>query len=261
MSSDLSTTQATGNLFLDNLPVAVLEALHSRFDEISLQSGRVISDPYAEIDLVIFPVSSILSMVLEMSDGHTAEVGIIGREGMSGLPIVLGIPRLNQRLVVQVPDGALVISAADFRGALEREPDLKAFALRYAQAMLMAISQMSACNTLHPTNERCARWLLMAHDRVNADQVPLTQEFLSQMLGVRRGGVTLAASALQEAGLISYSRGLITVLNRAGLEAGSCECYDTIDDNWVAMMGYSTRKSKAQTSRQIVRRDGRSTKP
>jgi CRP-like cAMP-binding protein len=259
VSSALSTTQVTGNLFLDNLPAAVLKALRSRLNPVSLQSGRVISERGEAIRTVIFPVSSILSVVLEMSDGDTAEVGIIGREGMNGLPIVLGSSTLNQRTVVQVPNGALCMSAANFRVVVERESDLKASALRYAQATLVTTSQMSACNTLHPTNERCARWLLMAHDRVNADQLPLTQEFLSQMLGVRRGAVTLAASALQEAGFISYSRGLISVLNRPGLEAASCECYEMIERNWVAVMGYSTRKSKART-RQTGRHDGRPTK-
>jgi CRP-like cAMP-binding protein len=260
VSSALSATHVTGNLFLDDLPAAVLEALRSSLHPISLRSGRVISDRDETIDTVIFPISSILSVVLEMSDGDTAEVGIIGREGMSGLPLVLGISTLNQRTVVQVPDGAHCMPAADFKVALEREDALKASALRYAQATLMTTAQMSACNTLHPTNERCARWLLMAHDRVNADQLPLTQEFLSQMLGVRRGAVTLAASALQEAGFISYSRGLITVLSRPGLEAASCECYETIERNWVAVMGYSARKSKART-RPIARHDGRPTKP
>src|SRR5207253_5766804 len=106
------------------------------------------------------------------------------------------------------------IAVEDFKAAVERQPELKSFALRYAQAVLMTTSQLSACNSLHPTNERCARWLLMAHDRVESDLLLLTQDFLSQMLGVRRGGVTLAASALQEAGFISYSRGHINIRNR-----------------------------------------------
>ena len=209
------------------------------------------------MDAIIFPVSSILSVVLEMSDGDTAEVGIIGRKGMNGLPIVLGTSRVGQRTVVQVPDTALRMPVADFRVAVERESDLKASALRYALATLMTTSQMSACNTLHPTNERCGRWLLMAHDRVNADQLALTQEFLSQMLGVRRGAVTLAASALQEAGFISYTRGLINVLNRSGLEAAACECYEAIERNWAAIMGYSTRKLTVQTTAATARPDGR----
>lgn len=259
MSSALSATLATGNLFLDNLPVAVLEALRPALRRITLQNGRVIFDRDATMDVVIFPINAILSVVLEMADGDTAEVGIIGREGMSGLPIALGISRMNERTVVQVPDGAHTMSAADFRAALERETELKASALRYAQATLMTTSRMSACNTLHPTNERCARWLLMAHDRVTADHLPLTQEFLSQMLGVRRGTVTLVASALQEAGFISYSRGHITVLNRSGLEAGSCECYEAIERNWLALMGYGTRKSTPQTP-PAGRHDGRRTR-
>jgi CRP-like cAMP-binding protein len=247
VSSALSTPTVTGNLFLDNLPRGTLSSLRSALKPISLQSGRVISDPDEALDMVIFPISSILSVVLQMSDGDTAEVGIIGREGMSGLPIALGITTLNQRTIVQVPDGAYCMSAADFRVILDRDSEVKTSALRYAQATLMTTSQMSACNTLHPTNERCARWLLMAHDRVNDDQLFLTQEFLSQMLGVRRGAVTLAASALQEAGFISYSRGLITVLNRCGLEAASCECYETIERNWIAVMGYSPRELKSRT--------------
>lgn len=259
MSSALSTTEVTGNLFLDNLPVAAFKALRPKLKAVSLESGRVISERGEAIDTVIFPVSSILSVVLEMSDGDTAEVGIIGREGMSGLPIVLGISALNQRTVVQVPNGAFFMRAADFRPVVEREAGLRASALRYAQATMATTAQMSACNTLHPTNERCARWLLMAHDRVNADQLPLTQEFLSQMLGVRRGTVTLAASALQEAGFISYSRGLITVRNRSGLEAASCECYETIERDWAAVMRYSVRKHKALLP-EIGRPDGRPTK-
>ena len=249
--------QRTGNLFLDNLAAPVLEVLRPTLTRVSLRGGRVISDRDEALDAIIFPVSSILSVVLEMSDGDTAEVGIIGREGMNGLPIVLGTSRVDQRTVVQVPDTALRMPVADFRVAVERESDLKASALRYAQATLMTTSQMSACNTLHPTNERCARWLLMAHDRVNADQLALTQEFLSQMLGVRRGAVTLAASALQEAGFISYTRGLINVLNRSGLEAAACECYEAIERNWAAIMGYSTRKSTVQTTAATARPDGR----
>jgi CRP-like cAMP-binding protein len=201
VTSALSASQVTGNLFLDNLPVAVRETLCSILNPVSLENGRIISDQGEAMDTVIFPISSILSVVLEMSDGDTAEVGIIGREGMSGLPIVLGISTLNQRTVVQVPNGALCMPAEDFRVVVQREADLKTSALRYAQATLMTTSQMSACNTLHPTNERCARWLLMAHDRVNADQLRLTQEFLSQMLGVRRGGGYIGCVGLTRSGI------------------------------------------------------------
>lgn len=157
----------------------------------------------------------------------------------------------------------MCMSVDDFRKALERDPELKSFALRYAQATLMSTAQLSACNSLHPINERCARWLLMAHDRVDGDLLLLTQDFLSQMLGVRRGGVTLAASALQEAGFISYSRGHINVRNRAGLESAVCECYETIDRDWESLLGYPIRKAQPgfqSDARYASRLDGSSSR-
>jgi CRP-like cAMP-binding protein len=258
VSTARSGIHATGNLFLDHLPAAAMDTLRPSLVHVSLKHATVIYERYQQIDKVLFPIGGILSVVVEMADGDTAEVGIIGREGMSGLAIALGLSQSNQRTVVQVADGAECISVEEFRAALAREPELKAFALRYAQATLISTAQLSACNSLHPVNERCARWLLMAHDRVHDDLVLLTQDFLSQMLGVRRPGVTLAASALQEAGFISYSRGHINIRSRAGLESASCDCYDTIDRDWQAIMGYSTRKppSQSQPPLQIPRPDG-----
>lgn len=130
-----------------------------------------------------------------------------------------------------------------FRAVVESDPELKAFCLRYAQAVIMTSVQVAACNSLHPVNARCAKWLLMAHDRVNENPIPLTQEFLSQMLGVRRASVVVAASSLQGAGFISYSRGHITIRDRAGLESASCECYGAMDREWKKLMGYSVCRS------------------
>lgn len=237
-----SATHATGNLFLDNLPENALNVLRPALVHVSLKHGQLIYERNARVESVLFPLGAILSIVLDMSDGATAEVGIIGREGMSGLGVALGLSANKQRALVQVPDGAYAIPVEDFRAALECEPELKSFALRYGQAVLTSTSLLSACNSLHPINERCARWLLMAHDRVADDLLLLTQDFLSQMLGVRRGGVTLAASALQEAGFISYSRGHINIRNRAGLESASCECYGSLECDWESIMGYSMRK-------------------
>ncbi len=259
VSGASSTAQPTGNLFLDHLPANALEALRSSFVPVSAKNGAIIYDREELMDKVLFPTGSVLSVVLEMADGDTAEVGIIGREGMSGVAILLGPSRSNQRTVVQIPNGALCLSADKFRAALEEHPDFKTAALRYAQAVLLSTSQLSACNNLHTTNERCARWLLMAHDRVPGDVLLLTQEFLSQMLGVRRGGVTLAASALQEAGFISYSRGHIKIRNRSGLESASCECYDSMERDWKALMGYSASKSSPMYRPDLteaLRRDG-----
>jgi len=241
--SAFSAARPTGNLFFDNLPLISREVLRPLLTQVALDSGSIVYNRDDTIERVFFPVGSIISIVLEMADGDTAEVGIIGREGMTGLPAVLGFATSAQRAIVQVPNGAESISVEEFRSVLDNDAETKAFALRYAHATLMTTAQLSACNSLHPTNERCARWLLMAHDRVGADVLPLTQEFLSQMLGVRRGAVTLAASSLQEAGFISYSRGHINIRNRAGLETAACECYETMERDWLATMGYSTRRA------------------
>jgi CRP-like cAMP-binding protein len=237
-----SQTTTTGNLFLDHLPPHVVEAIAPSLKSVSLKRGEPIFEPDKPFERVIFPTGCIVSVVLEMVAGETAEVGLVGREGMTGLSIALGQSTSQQRALVQVPGTGQCLAVSDLRRLLETEPELKAAALRYAQGTINTTTYLSACNALHVTNERCARWLLMAHDRVNEDVILLTQEFLSQMLGVQRTGVNVAASALQEAGFISYARGHITVRNRGGLESAACECYDSIDEAWKTVMRYSTKK-------------------
>lgn len=206
-------------------------------------SGETLYAPQKTIREVYFPLNSIVSVVSEMSDGKVSEVGIIGREGTTGLPVALGQSSANHRYVVQVPDSALVMSTKTFRTAVEKQPDFGAYLLRYAQATIVAVSQSGACNRLHPVNQRCARWLLMAHDRVDGDVISLTHHFLSQMLGVRRAGVTVAASALQKGGSISYMRGRIAVKDRERLESGACECYAVVEREWKKIMGYTGSKT------------------
>lgn len=237
-----SVARSTGNQFLDHMPAAAMQRLKPHLLPVGLLTGAIVGFPDGPIETVFFPINSIISVVLDMSDGETAEVGFIGREGMTGVVLALGQSTANQRSVVQVPNGAYSLDADVFRDAVESITELKAYVLRYAQAILMMSAQISACNTLHPVNERCARWLLMAHDRVKGELIRLTQEFLGQMLGVWRGSITTAASAMQEAGFISYTRGNITMLNRAGLESATCECYDTIKNNWRKIMGYTIEK-------------------
>ena len=191
---------------------------------------------------MLFPIGSVVSVVTEMVDGSSVEVGFIGREGFTGLadrPRQLVGPH---RALVQVPDGALSISADDFRACLDELPELRRHIYRYAEMSLIALSQYAGCNRLHPINERCARWLLMAHDRVPGDTIFLTHDFLSQMLGVRRPGVSLAAMTLQRAGFIEYTNGRIMVRNRAGLETASCECYAVVEGHAMQTLGYSPRK-------------------
>ena len=208
--------------------------------------GQTLYAPWEAIRAVYFPINAVVSVVSEMSDGKVAEVGIIGREGMTGLPVALGQSSANHRYIVQVADSALVMSVRAFRAVVKSQPDLSAALLRYAQATIVSVSQSGACNHLHSVKERCARWLLMAHDRVDGDVVALTQGYLSQMLGVRRAGVTVAASALQKGGSIAYSRGRIDVRDRSLLESAACECYCVVEKEWKKIMGYSGSKTSSR---------------
>lgn len=238
----LSSTRTTGNFFLDALSPSARDTILPSLERVALHSGDVIYELGQGFDAVVFPVSAVISVVMYLPDGSSAEVGIIGRDGMSGLMMALGQPKARQRCVVQVADGGLRMNADAFLSVLAQSQELQSIVRRYAEATLVTTAQLSACNTLHHVNKRCARWLLMAHDRVEADNLLLTQEFLGQMLGARRGSVNLAAGALHDAGLITYSRGRISVLDRAGLEAASCECYRLLDEMWMDIMGYSVRK-------------------
>jgi CRP-like cAMP-binding protein len=239
-----SIQRPTGNRFLDTLTLSAMAELMPVLRRGDLAQGHVIYARDSVIDIVYFPLNSLLSVVLDMSDGSTAEVGVIGFEGLTGVGVALGHKTTQQRIVVQVPDGAYSCTGDEFAAAIERSPELKTAVLRFAQAVLNVSAHLSACNGLHNIDQRCARWLLMAHDRVTGDVVILTQELLSQMLGVRRAGVTVAASALQQAGLITYTRGHIKILDRRGLEAASCECYRAMERDWVATMGYGIAKGE-----------------
>jgi CRP-like cAMP-binding protein len=172
-----------------------------------------------------------------MSDGLAVEAGTVGNEGMVGLPLYLGAETSPHRAFSQVPGEALRMRAGDFTAELARQGPLHAVLKRYNQALINQMAYSVACNRLHSVEERMCRWLLMTQDRVGAEQFPLTQEFLAQMLGVRRPSVTVVAGILQKAGLIVYSRGLITIRDRAGLEAASCECYRVVRDELDRLLG------------------------
>ena len=177
--SDVSVERhVTGNLFLDHLPAGSLEMLLPALTTVRLKTSELVYAAHAPMNSIFFPLGSVISVVIQMSDGDTAEVGLIGRDGMTGVAIALGQSSTNQRSVVQIPNSALTMKTQDFRAALDSVPELRESTLRYAQAVLMMAAHVLACNTLHPVDERCARWLLMAHDRVGADLLLLTQEFL-----------------------------------------------------------------------------------
>jgi len=185
---------------------------------------------------VYFPLECVLSVVTRMKDGHQIEIGTIGREGMSAFPLLLGASSTANECYCQVPGNAVKVGAPLFRELSSSSRGLRQLLDRYLQAYVNMLGQLAACNRLHSVYERCARWLLMTHDRVNLDEISLTHEYLAMMLGTGRSGVTIAAGTLQQAGFIRYSRGTITILDRDGLENASCECYEVAREQFGGML-------------------------
>lgn len=216
------------NRILRALPATEYKRLSPCLETVPLTVRQVIYEQNAPIEYVYFPIDSVVSEVAKMKNGALAEVTTIGKEGMVGMPVFLEIDRTSLAAFTQVAGQAARMKANDFRAEMKRRGPLRKILLRYTQGLLVQIAQSGACNHLHSPRQRCARWLLMTHDRVGRDEFMLTQEFLGQMLGVRRATVSEIASALQQDGSILYSRGRITVVDRRGLEAASCECYGVI---------------------------------
>jgi CRP-like cAMP-binding protein len=222
--------KAVPNSVLAALPRHAHEALRTGFEEVHLKFGEILYEPGQVIRHVFFPSDSLVSL-LTLVDQHSAlEVGMVGREGMVGMSLTLGSDISPVRALVQGTGKALRMSATRFRREFRRSPPLQRGLFTYLNALMAQITQTAACNRFHRIEGRLARWLLMTSDRVRSDQFELTQDFLSNMLGVRRVGVTEAASALQRQKLIEYSRGHITILDHAGLEAASCPCYALVRD-------------------------------
>lgn len=216
------------NQLLRALPQAEYRRLLSGLRDVTLGHGEVLFETGDPIRYVYFPQNAVVSLLAPVSGDGGVEVAIIGNEGMVGLSVFLGAPTAQGRAVSQVPDGARRLSVAAFLRALSRGPGLRRIMLRYAETLLGQVAQCAACNLRHSVAQRCARWFLMAHDRVGTDRFALTQEFLGQMLDVGRPTVSLAARHLQTAGAITYSRGHVTVTNRSQLEQEACSCYGVI---------------------------------
>jgi CRP-like cAMP-binding protein len=216
------------NRLLAALPRDEYQQLLPKFDASPLVFGEVIYEAGDRIRDVYFPTGGIISLLAAVEDRATLEVGIVGREGMVGLPAFMGVKTSANRAVVQGAGTAMSMKVAAFRKECDNGGSLTRLLQRYSHSRLTQIAQGAACNRFHPIDARLARWLLMSRDRMGADEFQLTQEFLSNMLGVRREGVNKAAGALQDQNLISYSRGRLLIENRAGLKAIACDCYGII---------------------------------
>lgn len=210
--------------------------LDEHLKPVVLETGEVIAEENEQFRYVHFIESAVVSIVNRVGGG-TVEVGTVGNEGMAGLAVFLDGGIAASRTFAQVPGDSKRMRADVFAAGIDKRPALRGLLNRYTQAFITQVSQTAACNRVHHVNERCARWLLMTHDRIDGgDTFPLTHQYLAFMLGARRAGVTVAAGALQKAGLIQYKRGRITVIDRAGLERASCDCYGIVRKHFDRLM-------------------------
>lgn len=223
------------NRILLGLPSEEWAVVLSKLTFVNLRLHDLMQEASKFIEYCYFPNTAMASILNVMADGKSVEVGLAGWEGFVGLPVVAGFRTSASRVVTQAAGTSFRINADDLRKVLRSCPQLVLSLLRYSQEANMEVTQIAACNRLHSVDERLARWLLMSQDRIGSDLLPLTQEFLSQMLGTRRASVSVAAAVLQRAGLINYNRGHVSIRNRDQLVNASCECYEVIRqqlDNW-----------------------------
>lgn len=226
------------NRILAALPPEEYARLKGSFQVLALRRKTVLNEPGQPLmNTVYFPRTAVASMVTTMENGSTLEIATVGNEGVVGLPVLLGTETMRTAVVIQIDGEAVALPASVVREAAEGGKSFGRVLQRYTQALLAQIAQSAACNQLHSIDRRCARWLLMSHDRVPGDELPLTQEFLAQMLGVRRATVTTAESILQRAGFIRYRRGRVQIVDREGLEGASCECYRVIRAEYERLIG------------------------
>ena len=224
--------QAVGNQLLSGSQDAELSRLLPNLEPVSLKLGHVLYESGEKMEYVYFPITAIISLLYIMENGSTAEIGVVGKDGLVGLAIFMGGDTTPNRAVVQSAGTALKIKSAMMKEEFTRGGRFHNLCLRYTQALITQFSQTAVCNRLHSVDQQLCRWLLLSHDRLPSDRLIMTQDLIANMLGVRREGITHAAKRLQSHGYISYVRGDMTILDRKGLEASVCECYQVVRDEY-----------------------------
>lgn len=228
----MTTDARPGNKILGALPQEEFDRLRPHLREVSFDIGHIIYQPEEAIESVYFVNRGIVSWLAMLEDGNTVEAGVIGPEGVAGVAALLGAKSTPNQGLAQSDIVASRIATRDLIGEFRRNGELNRMILRFVHSMFTQVAQTAACNRLHTLDQRLARWLLMSHDRSTRDGFRLTQEFLSRMLGVRRAGVSVSANSLRQNGLIDYHRGHIEVVDRSGLEAAACECYQIVKEEY-----------------------------
>ncbi|MEO7324017.1 MAG: Crp/Fnr family transcriptional regulator [Dokdonella sp.] len=224
------------NGLLACLSRAQRQPLLAQCEQVDLAESTVLCEQGERVRHVYFPIDSFISLITLIDAGSAFETGLVGSEGMQGISLALGVAIAPQRALVQGAGSALRMPATAFRSELAQNPSLRSVLDRYVHVLMCELAQTGACTRFHHIDARLARWLLMSHDRSRGDEIHLTHEFLAYMLGVRRVGITTAASQLKARNLISYTRGMITVRDRAGLEAASCSCYRVGRDTYARVL-------------------------
>jgi CRP-like cAMP-binding protein len=225
------------NRLLAALPAEEYERLRSNLQPISFSLAEVVYEFAGQLDYVFFPTTSIISLLYTMENGSSAEMGLTGNDGVVGIALFMGGGTMPNRAVVQSAGGAFKMKAKLLQDEFALGGTFQKLLLRYTQALITQISQTAVCNRLHSVEQQLCRWLLLSHDRLNTNELVMTQELIADMLGVRREGVTVAAGRLQDDGAISYVRGRIQILDRAKLEATACECYRVVKDEVDRLLG------------------------
>ena len=239
--------QQSENHILNRLPSEDYGRLLPHLHSVELRHGEILHEAGGGMEYVYFPHRAMVSLISHTAAGECVEVGVVGSEGMAGISAVLGVDKSPHEAMVQIHDGGTRIRTQALREEFKRGGALHDLLLRYTQGQLLQISQVAACNRLHSLSERLARWLLMSQDRCGGcKDLPLTQEFLSLMLGVRRAGVTEAALVLQAEELISYKRGHIQILDREGLEGHACDCYRVVKDEFDLLISPPNKNGSRQ---------------
>ncbi|HEY4046185.1 MAG TPA: Crp/Fnr family transcriptional regulator [Acidobacteriaceae bacterium] len=224
------TQSSTENHLLGFFSSEELARLRPSMQQASFSLGDVLHEAGGRVDYLYFPTTCVVSWLCTTQEGSTAEIALVGNDGIIGLSVLLGAGTAAHRAVVQIGGNALKVPARVLQAEFARAGPLQRTLLRYTQGLITQIAQTAVCNRLHSVEQRLCRWLLLCHDRVNRSEILMTQEYLANMLGGRRESVTVAAGRLQDAGLIHYSRGHIKILDRGGLEEIVCECYQIVED-------------------------------
>jgi len=237
MKANASPTSAIENHLLAVLPADDFSRVQSKLESVSFKLGDVLYESGDKMDYAFFPTTAIISMLYVMENGATAEIGVVGNDGLVGNALFMGGDTTTSRAIVQSAGDAFQMKAKDVKAEFALGGMFQKMLLRYTQGLMTQISQTAVCNRLHSVEQQLCRWLLLIHDRIDSNKLVMTHDLISNMLGVRREGVTLAAQKLAKRKLIKDIRGTISIIDRQGLEEAVCECYEVVNDEYNRLLG------------------------